>query len=1361
MPESLIDLAGLQLGAEEFLVAVLETTRQPFWVVDRDDVIRFANPAALAALGYDEGDDLSGHSSHATIHYRHKDGTPFPADECPLLRPLVAGDTVTSELDWFVRRDGSIFPVSYVSVPLETPKGRGAVVTFTDIEDRLRAERELHEREMALAAQQASLRQVAALVAGGAASAEVFGAIAREVAHLLGLSLVAVWRYEPDDTVTVLGAWSDRPHPLQPGTRWPLDGPALVTLVKETSRPVRVEDFGQVAGAIGAAVREIGIRSGAGAPIVVDGRLWGAMATYRSDPEPLPRQIEDRLAEFTGLIAAAFSNTASRDELARLADEQAALRRVATLVASGVPPPEVFAAVAREVGLLFGVDATHMARYELDGTATGVAGWSPSGDHKPVGTRVNAEGDSIVGIVLRTGRAARMHNYENASGPAAALGRELGLRSSVGAPIVVDQCLWGVMIVSSKDDRPLPADTESRIAAFTELVATAISNTEARIEVGRLAEEQAALRRVATAVALGAPPGDVFALVAKQVALVLEVPVVGIARYEDDGTISARASFSAHGELFSVGTRWPLDGTNVVGQVLESGRAVRINDYSPSTGDIAETVRGLGIRSSVGIPIVVAGRLWGAMVVSSTEPEPLPEGIEERLAGFTELVATAISNAEARGELSRLAEEQAALRRVATLVARESSPAEVFGTVAEELAQLLGTEGVGMLRFEPEAAVLVAQSNTPWEPVPLGTRFTLDGENVITTVLRTGEAARLDDWSNATGSAAAMAHTLGIRSSVATPIVVEGRLWGTMIAVTRQVEPLPADIEPRIGEFTKLVATAISNTEARDELSRLAEEQGALRGVATLVAEDVPAGELFGAVVEEVGRLLEADLAGMIRYVSNDTVSPMATWGAAGQHPEVQGQWPLEGDRIATTILTTRRPAREDDWADVRGPIAEFVWNEMGVRSSVGSPIIVKGQVWGALFVHSKQPHRPLARDTEARLANFSELVATAISNAQARSEVRRLADEQAALRRVATLVAERASPAAVFDAVAAETEALLDADQVALNRLEPGDEIAVLAHRGLDVTRTPVGSRVSIEGDSATATVRRTGRPARIDSYDSAAGALAELARATGLRSSVSAPIVVEGQLWGVITASWKGEQSPPADTEQRISRFAQLLDTAIANAEARAELMASRARLVAASDEARRRFERDLHDGAQQRLVSLSLELHGAEAMAPPDNEELAEQLTQVGNGLAEALDDLRELSRGIHPAILSEGGLVPALKTLARRSAVPVQLDLAIADRLPEHVEIGAYYVVSEALTNATKHARASKVEVHARELDGVLELKIDDDGVGGADPSRGSGLTGLADRVEALGGTIWIASPPGEGTLLRVELSLDSQ
>jgi signal transduction histidine kinase len=252
-----------------------------------------------------------------------------------------------------------------------------------------------------------------------------------------------------------------------------------------------------------------------------------------------------------------------------------------------------------------------------------------------------------------------------------------------------------------------------------------------------------------------------------------------------------------------------------------------------------------------------------------------------------------------------------------------------------------------------------------------------------------------------------------------------------------------------------------------------------------------------------------------------------------------------------------------------------------------------------------------------------------------------------------------------------------------------------------------------------------------------------------------------MDGRLWGVVSAGWNWEQSPPAKTEQRMAQFAQLLDIATANADSRAELLASRARLVAASDEARRRFERDLHDGVQQRLVSLALELHGAEAIAPREDTELVAQMAHIRQGLTGALDDLRELSRGIHPAILSEGGLVPALRALARRSTVPVELHLSVDERLADHVEVGAYYVVSEALTNAAKHARASNVEVNAHVHDGRLQLTIGDDGVGGADPARGSGLTGLADRVAALGGTIAITSPPGTGTSLRVELPVVSQ
>ena len=258
----------------------------------------------------------------------------------------------------------------------------------------------------------------------------------------------------------------------------------------------------------------------------------------------------------------------------------------------------------------------------------------------------------------------------------------------------------------------------------------------------------------------------------------------------------------------------------------------------------------------------------------------------------------------------------------------------------------------------------------------------------------------------------------------------------------------------------------------------------------------------------------------------------------------------------------------------------------------------------------------------------------------------------------------------------------------------------------------------------------------------------------------SVAAPVVADGRPWGVAIAYWTRQESPPADTEERMAQFAQLLETAIANADSRAELMTSRARIVAAADDARRRIERDLHDGAQQRLVSLALYLQAAKAAATPELGELGAQLDRAAAEANGALDELREIARGIHPAVLARGGLRLAVKTLARRSPVPVDLDLRADGRLPGQVEISAYYVIAEALTNAAKHARASAVTVTVETDDAaaVLRVAIRDDGAGGADFRRGTGLVGLKDRVEALGGRIFLDSPPGAGTSLRAELPL---
>ncbi len=367
----------------------------------------------------------------------------------------------------------------------------------------------------------------------------------------------------------------------------------------------------------------------------------------------------------------------------------------------------------------------------------------------------------------------------------------------------------------------------------------------------------------------------------------------------------------------------------------------------------------------------------------------------------------------------------------------------------------------------------------------------------------------------------------------------------------------------------------------------------------------------------------------------------------------------------------------------------------------------------------------------------------------------RRTSEEQAALRRVATLVARGVPPADVFEAVVAEMRLILGAENTRLMRFERDRSAVVLATSNEPGVELPMGDRVSLDAENLAARVWRSGHPERMERFDRRRGYMPEMFSRMGIRLAAGAPIIVEGQLWGVILAAWRRAHPGPR-AEERIAQFTALAATAISNAQARADLAASRARIVAASDETRRRIERDLHDGTQQRLVSLGLQLRAAQDAVPPGNSGLSDELAGMASGLAEVLAELRELSRGIHPAILTGGGLVPAVRSLARRSAVPVQLDMDVPGRLPERVEVAAYFTISEALANVAKHARASMVRVRAGIRDGTLELLIRDDGTGGADPSRGSGLIGLTDRVEALGGTISISSPAGAGTQITVSL-----
>jgi signal transduction histidine kinase len=384
-------------------------------------------------------------------------------------------------------------------------------------------------------------------------------------------------------------------------------------------------------------------------------------------------------------------------------------------------------------------------------------------------------------------------------------------------------------------------------------------------------------------------------------------------------------------------------------------------------------------------------------------------------------------------------------------------------------------------------------------------------------------------------------------------------------------------------------------------------------------------------------------------------------------------------------------------------------------------------------------------------------------SLAASRDELRLVADEQAALRRVATLVALGVPPPEVFHAVACETGRVLGAAESQVARFEP-DGTASLAgawkRPGSPGPQQSLGWRWTPSEASLAGRIKRTGKPARVSSYDGASPDASAWAREHGICCSAGSPVVVEGQPWGMILAFFDSDAParPNDGPGQRLLAFTELVAMAVANTESRAQLAASRARVVAAADETRRRIERDLHDGTQQRLISLALGLRAAQGRLPAGQRDVAAQWSRTAQGLTDAIEELREMSRGLHPAVLEKRGLAPALRELVRRGSIPVMLDVRVSGRLPEPVETAAYYVVSEALTNAAKHSRASVVNVGACVAGDALRLVVTDNGAGGADPSRGSGLLGLGDRVEAAGGKLEITSPPGEGTSLVATIPL---
>ena len=555
-----------------------------------------------------------------------------------------------------------------------------------------------------------------------------------------------------------------------------------------------------------------------------------------------------------------------------------------------------------------------------------------------------------------------------------------------------------------------------------------------------------------------------------------------------------------------------------------------------------------------------------------------------------------------------------------------------------------------------------------------------------------------------------------------------------------------------LGEFPPARRSAydgrVTQVEAHDELRRLVDEQSALRHVATLVAEGAAEPELLAAVTAEVARLFGADRASTMRW-DGDSIRVIGDWSADPSTPSMAGRvLTYGGDTITARVVNSGAPARVESADDLDTEFARERYKEFDLQASIGAPIFLEDRIWGVVIASRRTPNDPFPPGAEQRLADFAALVAQAIANSEARRQLAALAEEQAALRRVATLVAGGRPQAEVLRSASLEAGRTFDAEAVVVLRWEGvHDEVLIVeAWCGEDFSDISAGGHYHPAPDSATTTVLETGFSSRGP----------ERSTELGERSAISSPVIVDGRLLCALTALRSIDDPFPPGAEVRLRSFADLAAQSIVNVRARDEMRAASARIVRAADEARAKLERNLHDGAQQRLVAVLLSMRMTAAKLPDAPEEALELLRLATTELERAFDELRELARGLHPSVLTERGLGPALELLAERAPLEVAVTFDVNVRLPPAVEAAAYFVVAESLTNIAKHAHASSVEVRVTRREGMARVEVIDDGVGGATMTRGSGLRGLADRVEALDGRLHIVSPPDAGTRIWAEI-----
>jgi signal transduction histidine kinase len=604
------------------------------------------------------------------------------------------------------------------------------------------------------------------------------------------------------------------------------------------------------------------------------------------------------------------------------------------------------------------------------------------------------------------------------------------------------------------------------------------------------------------------------------------------------------------------------------------------------------------------------------------------------------------------------------------------------------------------------------------------------------------------------------------------PRVIPGIVIGDLLLGDYST-PMGTVLAQTVGNTVAVVVAALllrRLTEGRTGLDRVRDVL-ALIGCALLAAVISAA---FGPTALRLGGVISVaelddvyrtwtlgDAAGTL--VVAPAILTWATWRLRG----VRRRDLVEGAVLLAVLLVLAELAPQRDVPYVVFPVLLAAALRFGTRGAATALLVVCSiAVWNTAqedgpFVRDSLTETLLATQLFIALAASTSLLLAAVTAERSRAEraQRALVGEQAALRRVATLVASEAGPGRVFEQVTEEVGRLLGLPGANVMQYDGERSVTVVGSWSDDgPPRFPVGERLELDGDTVVARVVRTGAAARVDRYEEATGTLAETLVSAGYRGAVAAPVHVGGRLWGVLAAASTSDDPLPDGIEQRLCDFADLVAQALANADAYEKLAASRTRVVEVGDAERQRLERNLHDGAQQRLVSVALGLNMVAGKLEKDPATARALLESAQAELARGLEELRELARGIHPVVLTERGLGPALDALAARAPLPVDVTGVPEERLAPSVEAAAYYVVAEAITNVAKYAHATAATVTIARANGAATVTVSDDGVGGADPAAGSGLRGLAARVEALNGHLDIDSPPAGGTRIRAEIPL---